>query len=137
MELIKIGQIHSPYKQKGEAPRQGGLSSQESTLEIFSKYEEAIDGIDVSDQIVVLYWGDRADRSILRCVPHRPGETREMGVFASRSPNRPNPIALCYCEVLGISGNRMKVKGLDALDGSPILDIKIYSKEVDGDEKNR
>lgn len=129
MELIQLGLIHSPYKETKEAPRQGKLSDQESKIEIFEEFLPAMTGIDELSHIIVLYWGDRGDRSIMETsTPWRPQKT---GVFATRSPNRPNPIAFCVCNVLEVKGNIVKVTGLDALDRSPLLDIKVYSAEID------
>lgn len=129
IELRQIGIIHSPYKERGDAPRQGMLSREEAWLEIFPEFLEGLLGLEETGKIVVIYWGDRADRDILQSKPH--GISEKRGVFASRSPNRPNPLALCVCEIKEISGNKFKVTGLDALDGSPLLDIKIHSVEVD------
>lgn len=77
----------------------------------------------------MLYWQDQSDRSVLTAQP--PFADRLFGVFATRSPNRPNPIALCTCELVSIQENKLTVKGLDALDGSPLLDIKPYAPQLD------
>lgn len=129
MNLTAIGKIHSPYQERGQAPRQGRLSENEITLEIFPEYTDAIKGIKRSTHMIVLYWGDRADRSVLQSPT--PFSEEPMGVFASRSPNRPNPIAFCIAELVRCEGNSIVVKGVDALDGSPLLDIKTYAKAID------
>ncbi len=133
MKLKEIGRLNSPYKEKGQAPRQGRFSDEESIVEIFPEYMNAIKGLEKSKHIIVLYWGDRADRNITQTIP--PWGEEMTGVFASRSPHRPNPIAICPCEVINIKDNLIKVKGLDALDGSPLLDIKVYSYDIDNIEK--
>ncbi|HHV39067.1 MAG TPA: tRNA (N6-threonylcarbamoyladenosine(37)-N6)-methyltransferase TrmO [Tepidimicrobium sp.] len=133
MQLKQIGKISTPYKKKGQAPKQGRLSEEEGIIEVFPEYVDAMKGLKKPRHIIVLYWGDRADRSITQTIP--PWGEELTGVFASRSPNRPNPIAFCACEIVDIQGNLIKVKGLDALDGSPLLDIKIYSYKVDVCEK--
>ncbi len=133
MELKKIGVIHSPYKKQGDAPRQGRFSEEESIIEIYGPYLDGMSGLEVNRHIIVLYWGDRGDRSLTQTVP--PSREELVGVFATRSPHRPNPIAFCVCEILDIDGNRIRVKNLDAFDGSPLLDMKIYSYEVDVHEK--
>ncbi|WP_324824379.1 tRNA (N6-threonylcarbamoyladenosine(37)-N6)-methyltransferase TrmO [Sinanaerobacter sp. ZZT-01] len=129
MELKQIGLVHSPYKTKGSAPRQGKLSEETATMEIFMDYADAMKGIERLSHVIVLYWGDQANREILQSAP--PWQQEELGVFSTRSPNRPNPIAFCVCKIINVEGRLIQVTGLDALDGSPILDIKGYSTEVD------
>jgi tRNA-Thr(GGU) m(6)t(6)A37 methyltransferase TsaA len=124
--LKPIGVIHSPYQEKSEAPRQGRLSDAISELEIFPKYAEALKGIENVSHLYVLYWGDRAQRNVL--ASRTPFSEKEVGVFASRSPNRPNPIAVCVADLLEINGTTLTVRGVDALDGSPLLDIKVYDQ---------
>jgi tRNA-Thr(GGU) m(6)t(6)A37 methyltransferase TsaA len=79
--------------------------------------------------LIVLSWFDRADRTMLRATP--PHEEIEHGVFATRSPNRPNPIAFSVVDLLGLEGNVLQVRGLDACDGTPIVDIKPYLPDLD------
>lgn len=132
MNLKKIGLIHSKYISSETAPRQGRYSDEESTIEIFPDYINALDGLQKVKSIIVLYWGDRANREVLRTTP--PFMTEEYGVFSTRSPHRPNPIAVCVCNIISIEDNKIRVKGLDALNGSPLLDIKRYIPRVDTDE---
>jgi len=129
MELTPIGIIHSPYKERGDAPRQGRLSDNELTLEIFPQFAAALKDITHASHIIVLYWGDRANRQVLQS--KTPFSEVPVGVFASRSPNRPNPIAFCVADLLRLEGNCLIVRGVDALDGSPLLDIKAYSPAID------
>lgn len=129
MQLKKIGQIHSVYENKQEAPRQGKLSDQESTIEIFPEYVKALDGLEDLSHIIVLYWGNKADRSVVESIP--PWGDHSYGVFSIRSPHRPNPIAFCVCRIISLEKNLIKVTGLDALNGSPLLDIKAYSAGLD------
>jgi len=77
----------------------------------------------------VLCWFDRADRSVLRAIP--PGTSAEKGVFAIRSPDRPNPVSLCLVDLIGINDSVLQVRGLDAFDGTPVIDIKVYSADID------
>ena len=133
MNLKKIGFVHSIYEKKGDAPRQGKLSRQESTIEIFPEYREGLDGIEKLSHIIVLYWGDRADREALKSTP--PGSKTEKGVFTIRSPHRPNPIALCVCEIVSVNDNIIKVIGLDAFNNSPVLDIKVYVPKIDTEKE--
>ncbi len=130
MELTQIGVIHSPYQERGDAPRQGRLSENEITIEVFPEFADGLKAVDKLSHIIVLYWGDRANRETLQSFT--PFNQEEMlGVFATRSPNRPNPIAFCVGEVLHREDNVLTVRGVDALEGSPLLDIKGYSPAID------
>ena len=129
MELLPIGIIHSPYQERGQAPRQGRLSENLITLEIHPRFAAALEGIGRCSHVIVLYWGDRANRETLRSPT--PFSEVPVGVFSSRSPDRPNPIAFCVADLIGLEGNRLIVRGVDALDGSPLLDIKAYAPAVD------
>lgn len=129
MQLPPIGIIHSPYQERGEAPRQGLLSVAEITLEIFPPFAAALEGIERCSHLIVLYWGDRADREILQS--RTPFSQVPVGVFSSRSPNRPNPIAFCVADLLRREADCLIVRDLDALDGSPLLDIKSYDPALD------
>lgn len=129
MELTPIGVIHSPYKERADAPRQGRLSESEIIIELFPEFIPAMKEIEKVSHIIVMYWGDRANRETLQS--KTPFSTELIGVFASRSPNRPNPIALCIADLIRREGNRLVVRGVDALDGSPLLDIKAYSAAID------
>ena len=129
MELAPIGVIHSPYKERSQAPRQGRLAESASTLEIYPQYAAALEGIGNCSHLIVLYWGDRANREVLKS--RTPFSEVPVGVFSSRSPDRPNPIAFCVADLIGLEGNRLIVRGVDALDGSPLLDIKAYAPAVD------
>ncbi|OQA45042.1 MAG: S-adenosyl-L-methionine-binding protein [Chloroflexi bacterium ADurb.Bin325] len=129
MQLNPIGVIHSPYKERGQAPRQGRLTEDESTLEIFPQFAPALKDVERNSHLIVLYWGDRADRERLQS--RTPFSEIPVGVFASRSPNRPNPIAFCVVALVRREGERLIVRGADALDGSPLLDIKAYAPAID------
>lgn len=129
MQLNPIGVIHSPYKERDQAPRQGRLSENESTLEIFPPFAAALKDIERSSHLIVLYWGDRANRETLQS--RTPFSEVPVGVFASRSPNRPNPIAFCVADLIRREGECLIVRGADALDGSPLLDIKAYAPALD------
>ena len=124
-----VGVIHSSYREKKDAPFQGRHEMKESTIEIFEAYEPALLDIERCTHLYVLYWQDRGDRKILQT--KTPWGPDIHGVFSTRSPNRPNPIGLCVADFLERTGRFLKVKGLDALDGSPLLDIKPYSASLD------
>ena len=129
MELKPIGIIHSPYKVSGEAPRQGRYSEHPMVLEIYEQYVEGLKDIDRATHLIVLHWLHHARRDLLQVkTPHR---QKVRGVFACRSPVRPNPIAFNVVKLIGGKENRLTVQGLDALDGSPLLDLKPYYSDLD------
>ncbi|WP_396611320.1 tRNA (N6-threonylcarbamoyladenosine(37)-N6)-methyltransferase TrmO [Haloferax sp. S1W] len=115
--LDAIGVVHSPYETPTDAPHQGFADDAESELEIFETYADALAGIEDVLRVTVVYWADQADRS------EWVGDDG-VGAFARRSPNRPNPLNICTCTVLETDSRRMRVRGLDAVDGSPLVDIK-------------
>lgn len=128
-ELRPIGVIRSPYKKRGDAPRQGRLSDVESTIEIYPAFAEGLQDIEKNPHLIALYWFDRSDRSLLKATP--PGSGVEHGVFATRSPERPNPIGFAVVDLLRRDGNRLVLRGLDAFDGTPLLDLKPYYPDLD------
>lgn len=129
MYLVPVGLIRSPYKNVKDAPRQGKFSSDVCVLEIFEEYEEGLKMVESYRHLIVLYWLHLADRNKLTAIP--PHENVEKGVFATRSPNRPNPIGISVVRLLKRNGRFLEVTGLDAIDGTPILDIKPYFKDLD------
>ena len=90
----------------------------------FDEFLDGLDGLDVNKYLIILYWQDRAERDKLKIVPY--GKKR--GIFSTRAPVRPNPIGFCLVELLNMDRNKLTVKWLDALDGSPLLDIKPFWK---------
>lgn len=129
MQLKPIGMIHSPYKIKGEAPRQGYLSQEEMLLEIYPSYVEGLKDLSNCSHILLLYWLDKANREILQTTTPFGPEIK--GVFATRSPNRPNPIGVCVARKIKIVANQVTVVGLDAFHGTPLIDIKPYVPAID------
>ena len=127
--LEPVGIVHSPYTKPGEAPRQGRDSPAISTLEIFPAYVPALGTMKGISHIWVLYWMDRAERDLL--LARRSDWIEPRPVFTIRSPARPNPIALSIGTIQSVSGGTITVNGLEALDGSPILDIKPYIRSLD------
>jgi tRNA-Thr(GGU) m(6)t(6)A37 methyltransferase TsaA len=127
MKLNPIGVIHSPYKDRKECPPQGREEICE--IEVFEEYAQGLKDIDGFSHLILLYWLHSAKAySLLVKTPWNP---ELHGLFATRSPNRPNPIGFSVVELIEINGNRLKVKGLDALEGTPLLDIKPYLPEID------
>ncbi|NYT02660.1 MAG: tRNA (N6-threonylcarbamoyladenosine(37)-N6)-methyltransferase TrmO [Methanosarcinales archaeon] len=129
LNLRPIGVIHTPYMSRADIPRQGRLSSEICQIEVYPQYSAGLKDIDQCTHLFVLFWLHLADRSLLTARP--PHDRREHGVFATRSPSRPNPIALDIVELLQVDENRLKVRGMDALDGSILLDLKPYSAKID------
>ena len=130
MECIPTGLIQSPYQERGDAPRQGRLAADIlAEIHIDDAYIPGLEGVERSSHLIVLYWLDRAERGHLFAKP--PGETRARGVFSTRSPARPNPIGFGIVDLVRRDGGVLVVRGLDALDGTPVRDIKPYSPEID------
>jgi tRNA-Thr(GGU) m(6)t(6)A37 methyltransferase TsaA len=114
---------------KKDAPRQGRFSDTVSEIVIERQYTDGLMDIETKANLFVLLWFDRSDRTVLHATPPHTGV--EHGVFATRSPNRPNPVALCIVDLLEHKGNVLRVRGLDGLDGTPVVDIKTYSPDID------
>ena len=128
-EIQPIGYVRSPYKEKKDAPRQGRLSQNVSEIVIDEQYLPGLEDVEKKSHLIVLCWFDQADRTMLKATP--PHEKVEHGVFATRSPDRPNPVALSVVDLIVRDGNVLRVRGLDALDGTPVVDIKPYSPDID------
>jgi len=122
--LKPIGIIRSPITDPGKAPRQGSESAVSGKLIVDEQYKEALYGLEKGWKIVILYWMHLAERDVLKVHPRHDYSRPLRGVFTTRSPQRPNPISLETVEVTGIEGTVIDVIGLDAVDGTPLLDIK-------------
>ncbi len=124
-----IGTVHSPYTDRIQVPRgPGAKHDAEGVLEIAAEFEPGLADIEGFSHLYVLWVFDRADPPSLTSTP--PTDDRAHGVFATRSPQRPNPIGLTVVRLLGRDGRRLSVRGVDMLDGTPILDIKPYLSSV-------
>ncbi len=119
-----IGILHGDITSRQHAPKNYSESQRTGTLEIFPEFQEGLDGIEVGQTIVVLFWLHKSGRDVLKVYPRGDRSRGLRGVFATRSPMRPNPIAVSELQVLAIRGNFLDVLGLDILDGTPIIDIK-------------
>jgi len=124
MELVEIGRVESPLKERGSAPKQGDGGAPDAWLAFEAGFATALDGIAAGDELLLLTWLDRAHRDVLRVHPRGDVSRPEQGVFNTRSPDRPNPIGLHRVTVLAIEGARVQVSGLEALDGTPVIDVK-------------
>jgi tRNA-Thr(GGU) m(6)t(6)A37 methyltransferase TsaA len=130
MELRAIGSVSSPLTKRESAPKQGDEGSPDATVEIDPEFEPALEGISAGDEVLLLTWLDRADRETLTTHPRDDRSRPAVGVFATRSPDRPNPIGLHRVRVLSSDGPRLRVADLEALDGTPVLDLKPVLGEV-------
>jgi L-fuculose-phosphate aldolase len=119
-----IGVLHGDITSREDAPKNFDESERTGTLEIYPEFQEGLDGIVPGQTIVVLFWLHQSTRDTLKVYPRGDKSRGLRGVFATRSPMRPNPIAISELKVLAIQGNRLEVSGLDILDGTPIIDIK-------------
>ena len=123
-EIEPIGIVESPLTDKATAPKQGFEGSPEASLVFEQRVLAGLDGIAEGDQVILLTWLDRADRDVLKVHPRSDPSNPIQGVFNTRSPDRPNPIGLHEVRVVAIEGNRLRVQDLEALDGTPIVDVK-------------
>ena len=124
MELVPIGTVESTLVERAAAPKQGHEGAPDAWLVLDAKLADGLDGIHQGDEILVLTWLDRAERTVLRVHPRDDPANPERGVFSTRSADRPNPIGLHRVQVLVIDGRRIRVRNLEALNGTPILDVK-------------
>jgi tRNA-Thr(GGU) m(6)t(6)A37 methyltransferase TsaA len=123
-ELAPVGRVESPLTDPAEAPKQGFEGAPEAWLVFEPAVMEAVADIRPGDELVVLTWLDRAQRDVLRVHPRDDASNPKQGVFKTRSADRPNPIGLHPVEVVAVDGNRIRVRNLEALDGTPIIDVK-------------
>jgi tRNA-Thr(GGU) m(6)t(6)A37 methyltransferase TsaA len=129
--ITPVGTIESSLTDLAAAPNQGDEGAPDAWLVFEPAVRDALDGIGAGDDILVLTWLDRADRDVLRVHPRGDLSRPEQGVFNTRSPDRPNPIGLHRVRVLAVDGLRVRVSDLEALDGTPIVDVKpVLSRDV-------
>ncbi|MFO1150044.1 MAG: tRNA (N6-threonylcarbamoyladenosine(37)-N6)-methyltransferase TrmO [Alsobacter sp.] len=120
--LSFIGVIRTPWTSRMDCPRQGRADGPTCRIEVFEPWVAALEGIEAYGRIEVLYWLHLSRRDLVRQSPRDDGVTR--GTFALRSPVRPNPIGTSVATLLGRDGPILEVRGLDCLDGTPLLDLK-------------
>lgn len=123
--LTIIGRVSNDIRSLAEAPKGYDESDRTGYLEIFPEYREGLEGIEAGQTILVLFWLHESSRDILKVHPRGNEANPKRGVFSTRSPVRPNPIGVSELEVLEIEGTRLWVKGLDVVDTTPIIDIKM------------
>jgi tRNA-Thr(GGU) m(6)t(6)A37 methyltransferase TsaA len=123
-ELRPVGRVESPLTNAADAPKQGFEGAPDAWIEFEPDVLEALQDLRRGDRVIVLTWLDRARREVLRVHPRDDASNPLRGVFSTRSQDRPNPIGLHPVEVLEVDGARIKVRDLEALDGTPVLDVK-------------
>ncbi|SCG48635.1 tRNA-Thr(GGU) m(6)t(6)A37 methyltransferase TsaA [Micromonospora echinaurantiaca] len=122
--LRPVGRVASPLTDPADAPRQGDEGAPEAYLDFTPEVATALRDLRVGAEVLVLTWLDRARRDVLAVHPRGDASRPETGVFSTRSPHRPNPIGLHRVRVLAVDGLRVRVADLEALDGTPVLDVK-------------
>ena len=130
--LTLVGRVESSLTDLDSAPNQGDEGAPPAWLVFEPDVLDALDGIQPGDEVILLTWLDRARRDVLRVHPRGDVSRPQQGVFSTRSPVRPNPIGLHRVEVETIEGNRMRVSNLEAINGTPIVDVKpVLSSDID------
>ena len=122
--LEPIGRVESPLLEPGEAPLQGDEGAPDAWLVLDPAVSDGIRGLTAGSDLLVLTWLDRANRDVLSVHPRGDVARPATGVFNTRSPDRPNPIGLHRVTVLAVDGNRIHVRNLEAVDQTPVLDLK-------------
>ena len=136
LEMRPIGSVRSPYTETSQIPKGcGAQHDAEGVLEILPEFEEGLKDIEGFSHLYVIWVFDKVEGYDLVSMP--PTDNKPHGVFATRSPRRPNPIGLTAVQLLSRSGNTLRVSGVDMLDGTPILDIKPYLSSISPEEMKR
>ena len=124
LELRPVGFVRSTIRSRADAPMQGKEGAPDAWIEIAPELAEALDGLAAGDEIIVITWLHLADRATLKVHPRSDPANPLSGVFTTRSPDRPNPLGLHRVTVREIAGNRLRVGPLEAIDGTPVVDVK-------------
>ena len=122
--LRPIGRIVSDLTSLADAPMQGSEGAPDAWLEVDAAFAHALKGIEPGDELIVITWFHRADRSVLQTHPRSDPRNPLTGVFATRSPDRPNPLGLHPVTVRALEGRRLRIGPIEAIDGTPVVDIK-------------
>ncbi|MBN9492176.1 tRNA (N6-threonylcarbamoyladenosine(37)-N6)-methyltransferase TrmO [bacterium] len=122
--VVPIAYVESRLRERSEAPRQGDEGAPDAWLSFEPAVAAGLADLRAGDEVILLSWLHQADRTVLSVHPRSDPERRLTGVFSTRSPDRPNPIGLHRVRVLVVEGLRVHVAGLEAIDGTPIIDVK-------------
>jgi tRNA-Thr(GGU) m(6)t(6)A37 methyltransferase TsaA len=131
-EVVPVGYVRSTLTERADAPRQGHEGAPEAWLDFAPDVGDALHALRPGDDVLLLTWLHQARRDVLRVHPRDDEAAPEQGVFTTRSPDRPNPIGLHAVEVLAVEGLRVRVRPLEALDGTPVLDVKPVLRAAEG-----
>jgi tRNA-Thr(GGU) m(6)t(6)A37 methyltransferase TsaA len=123
-EVLPIGRVESPLTDPASAPKQADEGGPEAELVFANEVVEGLRDLAVGEEVIVLTWLDRARRDVLAVHPRDDPANPETGVFSTRSADRPNPIGLHRVEIVSVHGSRLRVRNLEAVDGTPVLDLK-------------
>jgi tRNA-Thr(GGU) m(6)t(6)A37 methyltransferase TsaA len=124
LPLTRIGVVRSPLKDREETPKQGNEGAPDAWIELAPSLLDAIEGIKAGDDLIVITWLHESRRDVLKTHPRGDTSLPLAGVFATRSPDRPNPLGLHRVTVLEVAGAALKVGPLEAIDGTPVVDLK-------------
>jgi tRNA-Thr(GGU) m(6)t(6)A37 methyltransferase TsaA len=122
--LRPIGWVRSPLVSRATAPKQGDEGAPDAWIELDPSVREAVRDLRAGSDVIVLTWLDRGRRDVLVTRPRDDPSRPEVGVFSTRSPDRPNPIGLHRVTIVAVDGDRIQVRNLEALDGTPVVDVK-------------
>jgi len=136
-DVVPVGWVESPLTDRAQAPRQGDEGAPAAWLAFEPRVAEALRDLRPGTEIIVLTWLDRADRSVLVTRPRDDPGNPLTGVFSTRSPDRPNPVGLHRVPVIAVDGLRVQVGDLEALDGTPVIDVKPVLGPVTGRDAER
>ncbi|MEV0284662.1 MULTISPECIES: tRNA (N6-threonylcarbamoyladenosine(37)-N6)-methyltransferase TrmO [unclassified Kribbella] len=128
--LKPVGRVESVLRTRDEAPRQPDEGAPSAWLVFDESVRDALRDLAVGDEIIVITWFDRADRDVLAVHPRSDDTRPQTGVFSTRSPDRPNPLGLHQVTIVATDGLRLQVDRLEALDGTPVVDVKPVLREV-------
>ena len=129
--LRPIGVIRSILKTRGEAPKQGSEGAPDAWLEVNPFAAQGLEGLQAGDDLIVMTWLHRAKRDVLKVHPRSDRRRPLTGVFATRSPDRPNPLGLHRVKLRRFGKNRLRIGPIEALDGTPVIDIKPVLSDIE------
>lgn len=129
LEIKPIGVIKTPFKSKDKIPIQSSKSDTIAEAKILPEYSEGLDSLDGFSHAILMYWFHRAQSPQLMVTPFL--DTKERGLFSTRTPSRPNPIGLSIVKIIQVKGNILRFKGADMLNDTPLIDIKPFVPEFD------